>query len=404
MNKVSNLTNKSASYEHAKLKNTKNNGNNVNSANTGNNGEHDNIFSNFYLVLGVFIIAMCFIGYVIYYYINTSSTFTIIANSSFYGTDLINYEPLFQQNTKTVSDCIDICTNNIICDGITYNTDTNTCMGTKNGTVRNETSSYNAWVKPPDLKPSDDTSDFTKSILVGYTTNKKNVNGTSIQNPYTLGFFVYSFNITIYDFYSNFGSWRHIFHKGTAINDGTILNYQSWENLIKDFPQQSIGVWLAPFTNNIRIAITTTSLGNQNNGSYSQAFIEECDSITGDCYITDMPNGKWADVKKMGDNINTNPKINTFVEFFDQDLQNVPINRQINITLNFIGTSAEVYFDGKIIKVVKLDGIPSINNASLYVMNEKTFGGEISNLLYFPKSLTLEEVNTVVALSPKKSI
>jgi hypothetical protein len=393
MNKVSSLTNKSSSYEHGKMKNK----NTINE--TGKDPE--GIFSNMYLILGILIIAFCFIGYAMYHYLSTNTTLNIIANSSYYGNNMNTYEPLFKESANTIDDCINICSENLICDGITYNTDTQTCTGTKNGLIRNESPAFSAWIKPPGTK-SAITSDFMKTILIGYTKNKKNIQGNTIQNPYKLGYFAYSLNITIYDFHAHYGSWRHIFHKGTPISDGTIVNYQSWESLVKDFPQQSIGVWLAPFTNNIRIAVTTTSLGNTNTGSYSQAFIQECDSITNDCYITDMPDGKWVDKKRMGDNSISNQTLNTFVEFFDYDLQNIPINTQLNIIINFLGNIAEVYFNGKIVKVVKLDGIPSINKSNLYVMNDITFGGEISNLLFYPDSLKLEDVNNIVALTPQK--
>jgi hypothetical protein len=388
-NKAVNLLNKSASYAHGK--NTKN-----------NNDVHDeqSIFSNVYLIFFILAISLSFIGYTLYYYMYANNNFTINANSSYYGADILAYEPLFKETAKTVSDCINICNNNIICDGITYNSDTKMCTGTKNGTIRNETESLSAWVKPKTEISSKITTNFFKSILIGYTRTMKNIEGSTIKNPYSIGFFAYSFNLTMYNFSLNFGSWRHIFHKGTPIVDGTIMNYQSWENLVKDLPSQSIGVWLAPFTNNLRIAVTTTSLANKNTGSYPEAFVEKCDSLTNDCYITDMPNGKWSDKSKAGDDSNPNTRLTTYIEFFDSDLQNVPINKQVNITINFIGTTAEVYFDGKIIKVVKLDGTPTINKSSLYVMNEKTFAGEISNLIYFPETLKISDVQDIFKLAP----
>ena len=55
------------------------------------------------------------------------------------------------------------------------------------------------------------------------------------------------------------------------------------------------------------------------------------------------------------------------IEFFDNDLQNIPINKEINITINFKGTDVEVYYDGKIVKVVKLDGLPNINKSQIYM-------------------------------------
>ena len=61
---------------------------------------------------------------------------------------------------------------------------------------------------------------------------------------------------------------------------------------------------------------------------------------------------------------------------------------------------AEVYFDGKIVKVVKLDGVPSITNTHLYSMYDNTFGGEISNLIYYPEPLKLPNINSILTLAP----
>jgi len=380
---VNNLLNKSYSYKYA--------------------AEDDNIFSNIYLLITVVIISLIFIGYGVYYYISTSSQLDLKANSSYYGKDITTYEPLFKETANTITDCVNMCTNDIICDGITYNTDTKYCTGTKNGQIRNETPSYIAWVKPPVLQPDTDINpDFTKSIILGYAKSNKTINGISIKNPYTLGFFAYSFTITIYDFYKNYGMWRHVFHKGTEINTATKLTYQSWENLSKDYPLQTIGVWLAPFTNNLRIAVTTTSLSNTNKGEYNNPFIQKCNCLTSKCYITDMPNGKWVDTSKAGDDTNPNPRITKYIEYFDSDLQNIPINKQLNITINFQGNNVEVYYDDKIVKVVKLDGIPDTKNkTSLYVMNDLTFGGEITNLIYFPKNLKLDDIRNILKIKAK---
>jgi hypothetical protein len=393
-NKINNLLNKSSGYGNV-------------SNNTSSSDK--SMFSNIYVLMIIAVSSLFFIGYSIYYYLTQSNILNIIANSSYYGKDITLYEALFQENATKMTDCINLCENNILCDGVTYNNDTQVCSGTKNGQIRNESDSFSAWVKPPDSKINNKNNknnnlDFTKVILVGYTNTPKVVKNTLLQNPYTIGFFAYSFNLTIYDFNKNYGSWRHLFHKGTPIDTNTIMNYQSWENLIVDFPMQSIGVWLAPFTNNLRIAVTTTSSANKNSGSYEDAFIQKCDCLTADCYITDMPGGKWVDKSKSGDNSTPKTKLNTYIEFFDSDLQNIPINKQINITINMQGTDAEVYFDGKIVKVVKLDGVPSISNTNLYVMYDNTFGGEISNLLYYPEPLKLPDVNSILTLAPPSQI
>ena len=377
-NKINNLLNKSAGYQN----------------------ESTSMFSNNYFLAFLVISSLLFIGYAAYYYLKDNNTINIIANSSYYGQDITLYEPLFKEKVDKITDCVNLCNSNILCDGMTYNNETLMCTGTKNGQIRNETSNYSAWVKPPNTKISNDTQDFTKSILLGYANIASVIKKEKLQNPFIIGYFAYSFNLTIYDINKNFGSWRHVFHKGTPIDTNTILNYQSWENLIVDFPVQSIGIWLSPFTNNLRIAVTTNSLGNNNTGSYDDAFVEKCNCLTDECYITDMPNGKWVDRSRNGDGSTIKTKINTYIEYFDSDLQNIPINKQINITVNLKGTDAEVYFDGKIIKVVKLDGIPIISNTNLYIMHDNTFGGEISNLIYYPDALKLTDINKILPLVP----
>ena len=361
--------------------------------------EPENIFSNLYLTGIIIIVAFSFVGYAMYNYMNKLKEDEIKGSSSFYGEDVNLYEPLFKEQVNTINECITMCKNDIICDGITYNDKSQICTGIKNGLIRNENSNYNAWIKPQEFKLNEyDKKDFSKSVIVGYTKTNKNISGLKLANPYMIGYFSYSFNLTIYDFYKNYGSWRHLVHKGTEIDDGKLINYQSWENLVKDFPNQYIGIWLAPFTNNLRIAVTTEIETNKNYGSYEHAFIEKCNPKNKNCYITDMPGGNWVDRSRQGDNSTTTTKTITHIEFFDNDLQNIPINKNINITINMRGTDVEVYYDGKIVKVVKLDGIPKSNKSNLYVMNDKTFGGEISNLLYYPNSLTYENVNDILKL------
>ena len=386
--KVINLTNKSGFYEN----------------------KSENIFDNIYLILTIFIIGLIFIGYTVYSFIKSSSDSLILSNSSYYGTDIINFIPLFQEKTETIDDCVNICKTDIICDGITYNSDTNTCAGTKNtkdneAIIRTENVNYSSWIKPPSLKvsKSDMSKDFTKAILVGYTTVKTVVDGSKIPNPYVLGVFSYSFNITIYDFNKNFGLWRHLFHKGTEITTGTILNYQSWENLVVDYPKQFIGIWLAPFTNNLRIAVTTTNLNNTSFGFYDNAFNQVCDKDTNKCYITDLPNNRWIDTSSHSDGSVPKQSVGTYIEYFDLDLQNIPLNTEINITINFRGKTVDTLFNGKIRKTQTLNGLPIFDKSNLYVMNDKTFGGEITNLLYYSDSLTIPEIKQIISLKKQKS-
>ena len=368
------------------------------------------IFENIYVVLAILSIAFLCIGYVVYIYLYAPTDNIIKGSSTYYGENVLLYEPVFQQQSPTITDCINTCNNDLTCDGITYNNDTQVCMGTKNGQIRNDTSAYNAWVKPK-LINKHNLTDFTKSILIGYTKTSRYINGEKISRPYMLGNFCYSFNLTIYDFNKNYGVWRHIFHKGTQLQNDMQLNFQSWENLVKEIPNQVIGVWLAPFNNNLRIAITTTSIVNNNRGHYEDAFIQKCgvsnnnsnadiDNDINNCYITDMPSGRWSDKAKIGDGSIPKTSLKTHIEYFDNDLQNIPINTQVNIIINFRNTNAEIYFNGKIKQVFQLNGTPQFDKTSLFALQDKTANCEISNLIYYPDALKLESINTIINLAP----
>ena len=59
--------------------------------------------------------------------------------------------------------------------------------------------------------------------------------------------FNYSIHLTIYidNYYNNYGSWRHIFHKGTPIEKGKLLDYRwydetnnSWDEVLADMPDK----------------------------------------------------------------------------------------------------------------------------------------------------------------------
>jgi len=369
---------------------------------TGFYQRHKGIFSNPITVSLIVFIGMAFTAYAFYVYYYSAANNNVKANSSYYGKDITLYQPIFQESANTITDCINMCQNDVTCDGMTYNNKTQICTGTKDGQIRNETSDYSAWVKPVGQTSSAST-DFTKAVLVGYTKSFRVLDGAKIMNPYMLGNFCWSFNLTIYDFYKNYGSWRHIFHKGTPITTGQILSYQSWENLVQDFPNQQIGVWLAPFTNNLRIAITTTSLANRTYGTYPDAFVEKCDPISGNCFITDMPSGKWTDTSRAGDGSNPNTQITTNLEYLDQDLQNIPINTQLNVIVNVYNNVAEIYFNGKIVKVSQLGGTPVSDKKNLYVLNEKTANCEISNLLFYPDVIKIADAAKIMAISTSSS-
>ena len=129
-------------------------------------------------------------------------------------------------------------------------------------------------------------------------------------------------------------------HKGTE-PDG-IINYRDWDDLAVDFPDQYIGAWLAPFTNNLRICITTI----QN------------------------------DTRQL--------------EYFD--LLDVPINKAFFVGVVIKEKYLEIYTDGKLQHAILLVGEPEFNNGDLFIKYDKTFNGALYNVNYMALPVGYTEV------------
>ena len=352
------------------------------------------------ITLGIIIIiSLILVGYAFYKYYSDDDTFKI--GKSYYGPDIANYAPLFEIKTDTVEKCQQRCIRDPLCSGITYNYDVQNCVGTEEGVMRDETDNFIAWVKPKEPKEYD----TNLGIIMSYTSKPKYVSNNVLMPPNIMGDFCYSFYVTIFDFYENFGSWRHVFHKGSSMiepeGSGYQLDYQNWENVVTDYPEQSIGVWLAPFTNNLRIAYTTISNQNVKVGSHLHAFIQKCNDLTNDCYITDSVTGKHTNVNMIGDGSDVPPKLTKKVEYIDQDIQNIPINKPVHISLNFRVSNVELYIDGNLKKIVNLDGTPDFNDGDLYVMYPKSFNGQVSKLTYIPQSVNRNKIMKMKGSVPK---
>ncbi len=358
------------------------------------------IFDNTYIIIIVLIIGLMMIVYAFYYYTNKNLP-NVKSSSTYYGKDLAFYTPLFNNSSTSVEDCIQQCQNDITCDGITYNTETSYCTGTKKGILRNDNANFIAWVKDINNNKKLDTKNIINNVLVGRTISQLIIDNNKFQDPYQIGNYSFSFNITIYDFYKNYGVWRHVLHKGTPIDPNNTLNYQSWETLERDLPDQTIGVWISPFTNNLRIAITTTQQrGSASSSYYNDAFIQKCNPVeNSNCYVTDMPNGKYKDMSRLTDGSIPNFNLVRQIEYVDHDLKNIPINKSSTFIINIINNYIEIYINGKIIKTSQLNGTPTFNKFPMYIMNNMTFGGELKNIFYFPITMKLPDVQQIMTLS-----
>lgn len=200
------------------------------------------------IIFIIFFIMSAFAIYTLYNYY--SSDFGINPSKTYYGIDLLNDVPIFTKSTNNITECIENCETDPICSGITYDNNNQLCVGIKNGKLRDDDSNFTSWIKTN--KKFDEY--LLKTLLVGNTSSEAIIRQVNVPSPSIVGEFTYTFWLNINSWYDNFKYWKHVWHRGDPIEK--TMMYEQWDDIESDFPMQSPGIWLAPYTNNLRICFT----------------------------------------------------------------------------------------------------------------------------------------------------
>jgi len=393
-NKSKNNSNKTNNKNNNKNNTSNNKINNVKSDNKKINNQSKAVNSNFRFdkfigenafMLFIIFFVLILITYVVYYYYSPSSS--LKTGYTYYGKDLSNYEPLFKLNTDEPDECIKRCDRDKSCSGFTFDKNNMECSGTKVGKLRTDDNNFMAWEKP-ETKLDDY---FEKSLIRGYIDNELVILNQLLPRPALENRFVISFWLNIRDWYNNFEYWKHILHKGTSVDEQIL--FKDWEDVIVDYPEQYPGFWLAPFTNNLRICITTQVeiYKNKPETEYKHAHTLYCGK--NGCIETDktpVVDTSQIDSKDI--------QYIKQVEYYD--LRDIPINKLFQLSVVMYKKTMEVYFDGKIKQIVKLRGTPQHNSENLYAKFGKSFDGEIYNLNYTPVEGKTKNIKTLFDEKP----
>jgi hypothetical protein len=373
----------------------------------------DDILNHPYIIFGIVLAFFIIVGYVIYTYAIFDEP---VQGYTYFANDILKLDPLFTENASNMYECTNLCKQQANCDGVTFDSNTSTCIGQKNGRLRTDEDNYFAWIKKKkqniyDRKGNIQSINKINPVISSLKSNNKVIIASKdVPSPPFPDTYSCSFIIRIQDWYENYSLWRHILHKGTPIdktvnNKSKTVQYHNWEKIVMDIPEQSMGFWLSPFQNNLRIAITTISKKPEPR-TYPHANIEKClcknkdinklkefktrseravEEPCTNCWITDQE----GDYENLEDSM-VDTKDYMSIDYIDvQDLQtNIPTQIAISVK----GNTIEVYVNGvfKLNKV--LNGVPKWNNGDLYVHNQKTYKGELSNLMIIPGSITGEMV------------
>ena len=118
---------------------------------------------------------------------------------------------------------------------------------------------------------------------------------------------------------------------------------------------------MAPFTNNLRIAITTISVDTQPLKDNVHAYIQKCNNLTNNCYNTGNRNSHNDSHLTDGSTPRTQRIKN--LEYIENDIKNIPINTPTNILVNVKGRIVEIYINHKLSKIHQLSGFPDFSFA-----------------------------------------
>jgi hypothetical protein len=346
---------------------------NNNSSRLVNNNNNTQSFLSQYFVWILLALSLATIGYVIYYYAQTD---TALQGQTYYSEDILHPDHIFNSKADNLTQCIDQCKLDTRCDGITYDSETGQCLGQGKGRLRNDNENYYAWVKPPSQSKK---IDVVETLVSSVQPNKEHtVPAEIIPYPPFPNRFSISFWIEINDFYHNFGYWRNVFHRGQAHDQK--MRYKTWEQVIKDLPLQTPGLWMTPYQNNLRIVYTTEQtlkggFTKERPSEHAQT-PEEKQFLVADEVRSNLPDQQVR-----------------YMEY--SDLGEIPVGKSVFLCLIFHDKSIEYYLDGKLRKTFIMDGSPVIPSGELFIKQIESYDGYLDDLKYHIDAIPYNKIQEI---------
>jgi hypothetical protein len=161
--------------------------------------------------------------------------------------------------------------------------------------------------------------------------------------------FTWSVWMFIDDLTYNSGKYRCVFYKGNDYAKNPNANDSETQGL--NFPNNAPGLYIAPNTNDLVIMMNTFNVINE------------------EIIINDVPINKW-----------------------------------VNVIIRCKNNTIDVYVNGSIIKSHELHGVPKQNYGDVYVAPNGGFSGYISNLWYYNYALGISEIQKLINKGPNTNM
>ena len=188
-----------------------------------------------------------------------------------------------------------------------------------------------------------------------------------------------------------------------VVKPGQNIEEDCWQSVINKYSYQNPGIWLHPFTNNIRIVLTTNSETDYQ--SFSVQYTHANKGNPSNYEVVKVEHDKatmHANVENaVEESINKCPqgrvpgKHHFFREYFD--ILNIPIMEEFHLAVVINGQTVEVYLNGNLNQTQRLFGIPTYNRMKLQISpGKEKLGGTVRQFKYFPNAITSKNIKVVI--------
>lgn len=315
----------------------------------------------------IFLLVIGLSAYTFYKYFYSS---VMLQGYSYLSDDLKNIEYIFENEGMSKDECLNDCQKDYLCSGLTYDATHNICYGLREGKLRSDDSHIFAWVKDKSKTEFED--DDNK--LISWTKEFKQIPYRKIPLPTFVNKYAINFWFRVDDWYHNYALWRNIIYQGGKLEKNELLAAR-WSDIITNISKQRFGVWLAPYTNNVRVTIGTKIPYNIG-GSDEHPANQICSNKQ--CYVKagETSGDKYYDLEYM-------------------DIKNIEVDVPVMISLVFEGQSISIYHNGKLRQNLYLSGEPVPLNADYYIKHNKSYAGPFINLRVWDHPISSAQINNI---------
>ena len=100
--------------------------------------------------------------------------------------------------------------------------------------------------------------------------------------------------------------------------------------------------------------------------------------------------------------MNPSKNANMFDHQKECDLVNIPVQRWVHIVVTLNNKTMDVYLNGKLSRSCTLDEVPKIGKGDVFINQDGGYNGELSDLLYVNKCISVSEIYNLYLSGPKK--